>query len=444
MSSIPSSNRPTRLLLLGGALLLVLTIVYAAFFLGEILRQVREWPVLHRDRDFPWYYLTAQKLWQGQDFYQGLREAARSLGIADYFIDYAVSPPTFALVVAPLALFPYPVAWGIWQFLSLVALGWTLTLIAREVRPSFPLPLWIIWGCLVLLFPPLSFHLLYAHTELFILLLLTGAWVFLRRGREVPAGLLLVLAGILRLYPLFFLLLLLQRRAWRALIAALVGGLGLVLLAGLAAGPASYLRYLEVLRRDISTFYPLWGNASLWGIVHKVAALWPSLEGLPWLRDGLAAFLSLGLLGGTLALTWKDARRPAALDRHFALFTTAVLLASPLSWVYYQVLLYLPFLLLLAAWREGRLPRPVRYAVVVAWALTFAPLFQTISFAGKVASSFLLTLPPAGVYLALVCSRTDLGQRFPEKPDDPEKNVQRGVGGSSEVRNVCVPKIPVL
>ncbi|MGB9722738.1 MAG: glycosyltransferase family 87 protein [Chloroflexia bacterium] len=411
MSLAPTTGKPARLLLLGSLLLLGLSLVYAGLLLGEMVRQLQEWPNLHQDRDFPWYYLTAEKLWRGQDFYQGLREAARSLGLADYFVDYAVAPPTFALAVAPLALFPYPIAWGIWQLLSLAALGWTLTLIAREVRPPWSPPLWIILGCLVLLFPPLSFHLLYAHTELFILLLLTGAWVSLRRGREIPAGLLLVLAGVLRLYPLLFLLLLLQRRAWRALIAALVGGLGLVFLAGLAAGPASYLRYLEVLRHDISTFYPLWGNASIWGSIHKAAALWPPLGGQPWLRDGLAAVLSLGLLGGTLALTWKDAPLPTSLDRHFALFTAAVLLLSPLSWVYYQVLLYLPFFLLLAAWQEGRLSRPIRYVVVAAWALAFASLAQAVSPLGgiKTVTSFLLTLPPAGVYLALACSEVNLG-----------------------------------
>ncbi len=415
-----------RFLLLGRILLLVLTVVYTGLLLKEILRQSWEWPVLHQDRDFPWYYLTARKLCQGQDFYQGLREAARSLGIAEYFIDYAVAPPTFALAVAPLALFPYPLAWGIWQFLSLVALGGSLAFIVRELRLSFPPLTWMTLGCLILLFPPLSFHLLYAHTELFLLLLLTGAWVSLRKGWEIPAGLLLALAGVLRLYPLFFLFLLLQRRAWKALLAALAGGLGLVLLAGLAAGPASYLRYLEVLHGGISTLYPLWGNASLWGIVHKAAAIWPFLEGMPWLRDGLAATFSLGLLGGTLALTWKDAHLPASLDRHFALFTTAVLLVSPLSWVYYQVLLYLPFLLLLAAWREDRLPRPARCAVVAAWTLTFAPLLQATPLLGKTTLSFLLILPPAGVYLALACSRADLGRPIFENLGGSKGNVRRG------------------
>ncbi len=410
MSLTPATGKPARLLFLGYVLLLILSLIYAGLLLGEMFRQAREWPLLHQDKDFPWYYLTARKLWQGQDFYRGLREAARTLGIAEYFVDYAVSPPTFALAVAPLALLPYPVAWGIWQFLSLVALGGALALIVREIRPPFPPLTWMALGCLILLFPPLSFHMIYAHTEVFILLLLVGAWVSLRRGREVSAGLLLALAGVLRLYPLFFLFLLLQRRAWRALLASFVGGLALVLLAGLAAGPESYLRYLGVLRNDISTFYPLWGNASLWGIVHKVAALWPPLGGLPWLRDGLAAGLSLGLLGGTAALAWKDAHLPNRLDRHFALFTASVLLASPLSWVYYQILLYLPFFLLLSAWQKGRLSRPARCFVVAAWALSFAPLLQVIPLAGKTILSFLLTLPPAGVYLALACSGPALDQ----------------------------------
>jgi len=394
-------GKSSRWLSLGKVLLLALTLGYVGLIAGEMVQQLRDWPLLHRERDFPWYYLTARRVWQGKDFYQGLREEARSLGIADYFIDYAVAPPTFALAVAPLALFPYPAAWGIWQALSLLALAGSLALAVRALRPAFPPSTWPVWGCLVLLYPPLSFHLVYAHTELFILLLLTAAWVSLRRGWEIPAGLLLALAGVTRLYPLFFLLLLLQRRAWKALLAALAGGAGWVLLAGLASGPEAYLRYLEVLRSGISTFYPRWGNASLWGVLFKASVLWPSLGQRPGLLDGLAALLSLGLLGGTLALTWKDAHLPTSLDRHFALFIAAVLLVSPLSWVYYQVLLYLPFLLLLAAWREGRLPRRLRGLVVVSWALAFAPLFQAIPGLGSTLTAFLLILPPAGLYPAL-------------------------------------------
>ncbi len=427
MLSRPLAVRSPRLLFLS-LFLLALTLVYAGLLAVELLHQIREWPILHRDRDFPSYYLTARQLLHGRDFYQGLQEEARSLGIADYFVDYAVTPPTFAPVVAPLALLPYPLAWGVWQLLSLAALGGALALAARALHLDFPLSLWIILGCLALLFLPLSFHLLYTHTELFILFLLTAGWLALRRGWKVPAGLLLALAGALRLYPLFFLLLLLQRRSWKALLTALFGGLGLVLLAGLLAGPASYLRYLEVLRRGIAALYPLWGNASLWGAVHKVAALWPALEGLPWLRDGLAAILSLSLLGGTLALTWKDAHLPDYLDRHFGLFTAAVLLASPLSWVYYQVLLYLPFLLLLAAWRGGKLSRPIRYVVVATWALTYVPLAQAIfpMEGARTVASFLLTLPPAGVYLVLACSRVDFGPSVLEKPEGPEEDRRRG------------------
>lgn len=403
---IPSDRRALPALL-AGAVLLAVALAYVGLIGGELLRQAREWPTLHRDRDFPSYYLSARRLLRGEDFYQGLQGEARALGLADYFIDHAVTPPTFVVVTAPLGWLSYPAAWGLWLGLSLGALAASLWLLVRETRPALPLAGWVALGSVALLFPPLGFHLLYSHTELFVLLLLTGAWVLLRRGKQLPAGLLLGLAGAIRLYPLFFLVLLVQRRAWKGLLAALGSGLGLALLAGLAAGPSSYQRYLETLRSDVPVLYPLWGNTSLWGVVHKAAALWPALQRAGLLRDGLAAALSLGLLALTVGLVGLAGRSPRSLDWGYGLYVPAVLLASPLAWIYYQVLLYLPLFLLLQIGRQGRHAAALRTVLLATLAASLLLFLQVIGLpAGmSIALSFALTLPPLGAYVALVLAR---------------------------------------
>ena len=395
---------------IGIAVLLAGTLIYVVLVGVELVQQVQDWRNQHQERDFAWYYMSAHRLLRGEDFYSGLREEARTLGIANYFIDVAVSPPTFPLAVSWLGLFPYPVAWGLWQFLSLVALGLSLWLIAREIGLSLGLASWIPLVCAILLFPPLTYHMIYAHTELFVLLLLTGAWACLRHGRQVPAGILLAIAGVTRLYPLFLLLYLLQRRQRKAFLAAAGTGLGLGLAAGLAAGFDSYWRYLSVIRDTMSTYYARAGNHSLWGVVHKLAAIWPALGGQPLLRDGLALALPLGL---TLWL----ARRSGP-DRAYGLFIVGALLASPLSWVYYQVLLYLPIFFLLRFLRQGPQPgdgaqrRPaVRALLIGALVAALAPLFSGVGLPAGLERvlAFLPTLTLVGVYLALAVKGQEQG-----------------------------------
>ena len=398
---------------IGTIVLLAVTALYVGLIGTELVQQAQHWPVLHRERDFPSYYLAAQRLLRGEDFYSGLKEGALSLGIEDYFIDAAVTPPTFAVTLAPLALFPYPVAWGIWQILSVAALVLSLWLVLRQKQCSLSPLGWARLGCAVLLFPPLTFHLLYAHTELFLLLLLAGGWYSLRRRREIAGGVLLGMAGAIRIYPLFLLIFLIQRRAWKALLAALAAGLGLAAVAALAAGPSSYLGYVDVLGAEVSTLYARWGNFSLYGDVHKLASIWPALGQQPLVRDLLAILLSLGTLILTLLLTWKRRSAARSIDRDYGLFTVATLLASPLSWIYYQVLLYLPLLFLLDTLRRNRGPRAIPWILAAALLASLCPIVEGqpgLPLALKQLLAFFPTLTLAGVYVALVMAAPDAAQ----------------------------------
>jgi len=446
---VPQETR-AMLLRLATWALLAAAVVYLVVVGLELVHQAADWSTLHRDRDFPSYYLAAQRLLRGQDAYSGLQEAARQLGIADYFIDAAVNPPTFTVAAVWLALFPYVVSWGLWQVLSLAALILILVLLFREAGPTFSPVARLRLTCAALLFPPLTFHLLYAHTELFLLLALVGAWLLLRRGKEIPAGLLLGLAAAIRIYPLFLLLYLLLRRAWKALWAAVLGGLAWAGLSLLVAGPGSFFHYLTTLRGEVSTLYGRWGNFSLWGSVHKLASIWPALGARPLLRDGLALVLSAGVLLLTLWLARRcrpshtrrverptpslpgpdssklTARRWEA-DWAYGLFIVGALLASPLSWVYYQVLLYLPLFFLVRALHQDEAKdvslqvqptawrRPaIRALLLVALLASLAPLLGGLLHlpAGLGhALAFAPTLTLVGVYGALIVVRDAAGPR---------------------------------
>jgi hypothetical protein len=62
-------------------------------------------------------------------------------------------------------------------------------------------------------------------------------------------------------------------------------------------------------------------------------------------RDA-ALVLSLACAGGLTAAAWRMARRPGGAANAFGLLVLAVLTASPLVWVHYEVLLFVPIALL--------------------------------------------------------------------------------------------------
>lgn len=399
MGKVPISQETRAMLIrIITWVLLAAAVVYMVLVGVELVHQAADWPTLHRDRDFPSYYIAAQRLLRGQDTYSGLQEDASRLGIADYFIDSAVNPPTFTVAASWLAVFPYAISWVLWQLLSLAALGLALAVLLREAGPAFSPGARLRLVCAALLFPPLSFHLLYAHTELFLLLALVAAWFLLRRGKEVPAGILLGLAAAIRIYPLFLLFYFPLRRAWKGFLAAVAAGLAWAGLSLLLAGPSSFLHYLAALRGEVSTLYARWGNFSLWGSVHKLASIWTALGERPLLRDGLALALAAGILLLTLGL----ARRLDA-DRAYGLLVVGALLASPLSWVYYQVLLYLPLFFLVRALCERRRPA-VLAALLAALAAALAPVLGGVvalpAGLGH-ALAFAPTLTLLGVYVAV-------------------------------------------
>ncbi|MGC8873194.1 MAG: glycosyltransferase family 87 protein [Chloroflexia bacterium] len=406
------SRSGSRWRIYGTVSLLACALGYIAALGMELWHQGHTWSTSHRELDFPSYYLAGQLLLQGKDVYSGLRSEARlQLGLDGYFIDSAVGPPAFVVSIAWLALLPYPAAWCLWQVLSLIAWIGSLWLIARELRPS--LSLWgrIALGCAFVLFPPLAFHLVYAHTELFLLLGLTLSWLWLRRGKWLPAGLLLGLAAVTRLYPALFFLLLAQRRAWKALATSMGSALGMSLVAAALCGPTAYLRYVSVQHRVVPELYSRQGNLSLWGSVYKLASIWPALSRFPQVRDLLACLLSAAAVVLVFLLVQRhqaphaaDSEGPFSLDRGFALYIAACLLASPLAWAYYQVLLYLPFLILVSRLKAQQCAACF-WALAVAGAASLSPLLALLCpqppAAVRWVLAFLPTLTPAGTLLAL-------------------------------------------
>jgi alpha-1,2-mannosyltransferase len=249
-------------------------------------------------------------------------------------------------------LLPVPLAGLLWDLLALVALGIALALIAGELQLR-PRP----WQAAALLtfvavWPPLLNTLLNAQVSPLLLLLYALAWRWARRGQSAAAGAALGIATALRLFPGLLVLYFALRRDWRLVGAALAtfAASSLVLLP--VIGPGAYWDYIA---RETPAATADWiasqHNTSLAGLAYHLLGADASAATL------LGRLLTVSLLLALVALTWM--RRHVGFVRDeatFLAYVPAALLATPILWQHYFVVLLLPLALLGA--RLGMLGAP--------------------------------------------------------------------------------------
>ncbi len=233
-------------------------------------------------------------------------------------------PPTILPFLLPFSLGSLSLGYVLWLLFCLllvaafVFLVWRHLGIGREYRGTFLLVL--------LAFYPLSNHLIQGQTSLLLLLGFTLAFLFLRKGHDLGAGLLLSLGSIKPQMILPFLLVLLGKRRWRALVGFLLG-------VGLLLGSLLPFLGVSVLEDYALLTFHLLGVQDEYGLFPGSMNNWRALSyrllGFGLAGNGLwigLSLLSLGLLAWIWRYPWADHPRRFSLQ-----FATTILLTTLLS-----------------------------------------------------------------------------------------------------------------
>lgn len=264
---------------------------------------------------------------------------------------HLLHPPVYLLFIAPFVLPPIAIGALAWDVVNLLCLGAGVLVIMRErgARPSsWQLGLFFV---LLSLWPPLQRALLEGQVSPLLFLLLVLAWRWARQGRSALAGGALGLAAALRLFPAFAVVYFFLRRDWHACFAAAAVFIGCSLLALPFVGVDGYLAYVT---REAPANSAEWihhpHNTSLGGLAHLLFTgsfeLSPVVAA-PALATPFAVLLIAALLCLLVWRTLLRRHRPFAADeRTFLAYVPAMLLVSPMTWLYYHVILLLPMLLL--------------------------------------------------------------------------------------------------
>jgi len=228
-------------------------------------------------------------------------------------------PPFEALLLSPLAKYPFRTAYMTWGLLSVAA--WVLTLLA--LRPYCQWPQQdLAYICLWPLFAPLGVSLFQGQSSLVVLAFIAAGFVLLKKSKELLAGICFGLALFKPQAAIPLLLVFLIRKRWFVVAGGVVTSTVLILLSVLAVGfrgleqYASFLLNISRTPRDLSS-----GSAVDMGSIHGFLF---ALAGR-MLRPGAVSLISVVL---SLMLIWFVAKRWGDQSRDLDLGFAASLAAS--------------------------------------------------------------------------------------------------------------------
>ena len=283
--------------------------------------------------DFDSFWRSARAMLEGQNIYDTGVELVN------------LNPPVWTALISPLGLLEPITAYRVFVLISLVVvvgyLAWTVE--ELRLRPG----LTVVGVMMLLLSSPLLATLALGQVYPMLALGLVAAWVADRRDEQEISGAALGLVVALKPSLLPVLLWPLVRQRWGVLLAALISGAVATLVGVLVLGAGATLDYIRVLREQpVSTY---WDNASLPSAAARLFTENPYAQNvatLPWM---VGVGYALGIIA--IVLTAINVRHGPEVGL-WAL-VAASLLASPIAWHNYLVLLGPGILLLLARGRAA-------------------------------------------------------------------------------------------
>jgi alpha-1,2-mannosyltransferase len=290
-------------------------------------------------------------------------------------------PPSFLIMVFPLALFPYGAAFALW----ILPTWYGSVRLVRRLAPHFLTP----W--LFLAFLPAICNLFYGQNG-FLSTLVMGGGLLLVDGRPFLGGLFL---GLLSYKPQLAMVIpvaLVAGGNWRALGGAAVSAIGLALISLLVFGIAPWQAFVHNLSYATEI---LKYNAEYWRRMPTVFAAVRLLgAGLP-LTEALQLAMTLVAIAAVAWIWWKRLPLPFRASG----LALAIFLAAPFAFEYDLALLALPFAWL--GWEEVSNGRRKGQGILAAcWLSMYFPLW----FPGKN-----LYLPALLLMLGLVIYRGATG-----------------------------------
>ena len=307
-------------------------------------------------------------------------------------------PPTYLLIILPLAFLPYALSFGAWTVSTFAAYAWALSKIAA--------PRWVFMGLLA--FPGTLMNVLTGQNGLFLASLFTAASCTLER-RPIVAGVFIGLMSVKPQIGVLWPVALICGRHWLALAAAAATTAFLALAALIGFGPEPWLAFAHSVAAVQQGFD---GGLVSW---IKIPTLYGGGRLLGLDRDSayLIQFVVAAGVAITVGVIWS---RQVPITLRASVLAIATLLVLPRLLVYDLALLALPLTLLTVdgikrGWRSYERP-----LLVLAWLTPLLGLVVALATGIHVTPLILIALLLIAVRRSLAASTSDGDTRPPVLP----------------------------
>ena len=330
--------------------------------------------------DFGKFYHSQQLFIQGKDIYSPIYFIKNKLSTATHARNHPsthtkilklggnLNPPFFTLISFPLAYVSYANALLLWTLLSVMAGALGILLLQQKLDAKASL------GCALLVliglfsYYPSFVNLQFGQLSLLLLPLLVCGWRAAREKKTIHAAIFLAFTSSLKPFIGLFLFYFVMRKEWRGLCAFLLTLFGCGVIAALFFGFDSYVAYYHTCQQ-IKWAASNW-NVSIYGFLLRLIggnesniALLP----VPGLINALYPLLAGIFFVAVIQFLRPTGDIPAKLkvDLDFSIIIIAMLLLSPLGWLYYFPLLSIPLLILWQWAKTGIYPVTLPIVIMI-------------------------------------------------------------------------------
>jgi hypothetical protein len=274
-------------------------------------------------------------------------------------------PPFFFFLMGPLTGLPYVPGLIVWRLINILLLGVTLYLMWRWSKR--PLRSWSTLGLgyLLLTYQPLNYTIGFGQFDIFILLALAAALLFIQRDKWGWYGAVLAFPAAVKFYPAYLVAHGVARRHWRSMLAfvasfALLWGLAIVVF-GWDIHRIYMFEIMPTLRSG--TVWP--ENQTINGFLNRLAA-----NSIEFGADAPGFIRWVAYLGMLVFTIWTFIRAQYMdAESGFGIWIVAMLIVIPIAWIHYQTILLLPMYQLFV--RLDRDPQRLRWQTLALYSLAW-------------------------------------------------------------------------
>ena len=285
-----------------------------------------------------------------------------------------IYPPTFAVLITPLAALPQEAAATVWYLLNLLLLAATLNVTVRMLTPVGKRRKWgtLLFPLIITAEPTLA-TLTRGQVGIVMLACCVFALHWHRKAQPFVAGLLVAFATILKIYSGLILFYFLIRRDWRALAGSAVGAIvfGFLIPAPVLGPRLTLVHWRAWITTIVLPFLssrtedsPLYGELQNLDIMRNQSMLATMKHfgtiagitgsGVTWIKLAAVVLAVAALI--LLAIAWRregDGGNDYRVPMQWSLALIAGLMLVPVSWIHYYCLMIFPFAIVSSYLRYG-------------------------------------------------------------------------------------------